>query len=129
VKTSFETFLSTLNVESEIYAIFGRGFPHSFYKVYVRATPKGKWWRVKQDGRPVRYDPHKEAQTYPLKGRLGAFTGPVGYFLLYEHIGSAGLGKLRARIVDICGETNRHLRIVDGPRLVIADHDEDKYPQ
>lgn len=102
-KDLFEAMLAKLTPASEMYAIFGRGFPHSFYKVYVRPTPKDKWWRIKQNGYPVRYDPHKDAMTYPANSRLGALVGPIGYFLLYEDIGHDGLKRFRARVVEVCG--------------------------
>lgn len=95
-RPAYTEFLNSITSASELYAIFGRGFPHSFYKAYVRATPKGKWWRVKHDIRTVSYDPHKDMQTYPREGRLGAITGPVGYFLLYENIGLNGLVMLQS---------------------------------
>lgn len=111
----YEAFLNTITRESEIYAIFGRGFPHSFYKVYVRTTPRGKWWRIKQGARPVAYCPHKEMQTYPREGRLGALAGPIGYFLLYEHIDFEAIRQLRARVVEVCGEAEHHLQLASGP--------------
>lgn len=129
VKDKYSAFLAALTAESELYALFGRGYPHSFYKAYVRATPKGKWWRIKQGGRPVAYDPHRQMQSYPREGRLGALVGPIGYFLLYEHIASDGLTKLRARIVELQGEANCHLQIVNGPRTKPTNHDERTYPQ
>lgn len=114
----YEAFLKTITTESEVYAIFGRGLPHLFYKVYVRATPRGRWWRIKQSARPVAYCPRKEAKSYPLKGRLGAFDGPVGYVLLYEHINYEAICQLRARLVEVCGEAKHHLQLAEGPPKV-----------
>jgi hypothetical protein len=120
MKHDFEKFLASLDLhDSEMFGLFGRGFPGSFYKVYVRAQPKQKWWCVKYEAEPVQYDPIECEKKIAVRDRVANVWGPLTYFLIYDFMPSArSLDRLATRVSQLCGKMpEQHVHLTHGPPI------------
>jgi len=111
IAQKFEKFLSSLNAESEILGLLGEGFPHSFYRVYVRSAPGKPWWKVAFVAKPVKYDPLRRQGKLPVKHRTGAVWGPLLYVLIFDYQpceGQNALALLHQRAHDLLGSGDQH---------------------
>jgi hypothetical protein len=115
---TFDDLLASLTPESEIFGFLGRDYPHSFYKVYVRASPKAKWWRLKRSGsQSVQDDPIKAQATVPVNARTGVVWGPLAYVLMFDHHREyLALVRLHQRALELLGQPKQHVVSLDGPR-------------
>lgn len=102
----FEKFLASLTTRSEIFGLLGRGFPNSFYTVYVRPEPTQKWWRVSwKSAMPVAYDPMQKEGEIEVKERCGAVWGPICYLRVYGHMPGPALDRLVSRANELTGDS------------------------
>lgn len=46
-------FFASLTAESEFVGVTGVGHPASLYKVFVRAAPRSRWWRLEVTAGPT----------------------------------------------------------------------------
>jgi hypothetical protein len=80
----FAEYLATLNVdEADMLGILGRGYPTSFYRVYVR-RPGDRWIRVEHEARPYRTDPVLEHARMMPRDRTCVVWGRLAYLGLYS---------------------------------------------
>jgi hypothetical protein len=43
------TWFNKLNTNSSFIGILGKGYPNSFYKLYVQLQPNGSWYRIEYE--------------------------------------------------------------------------------
>lgn len=93
-----------------VLALFGRGFPDSFYKVYLRPTPTGRWHKVDGsgvlalgalDGDPVEY----QLGIWRERRATPAWFGQLSDLPLYKHAPGRALDALWARAELLRNET------------------------
>lgn len=114
----FEKFLATLTKESEVFGLLGKGFPHSFYKVYVRSEPGKKWWRIEVRGAtPEAYDPIRREEKLAVKKRTAVIWSPIADMLHYDHMSGETLDRLYEYVTDLVGAPRCHVVAVAGPQL------------
>jgi len=78
LEAKVDRFLAKLTVDSEIFGLVGRGFPGSFYKVYVRAGADSKrWWKFEWTASPSRIDPIEYQARIPVRGRATTIWAPI----------------------------------------------------
>ena len=75
----------------------GRGFPNSFYAVYVRARDSGKWWRFEEHATPS-CNPIIEQRRVPVKNRTVVVWGQLACLLAYKHMRRGALDALFDRV-------------------------------
>lgn len=116
----YDKFLATLTKESEVFGLLGRGFPHSFYKVYVRSEPGKKWWRIEVRGATAEsYDPIKREEKLPVTKRTAVVWAPIGDILHYDHMAGDALDRLYERVTELVGAPSCHVVAVSGPRPTV----------
>lgn len=55
-----DRYINGLTEKSDFLGVLGRGYPNSFYKIYVRANPNtNRWYSFKDSGGLYRQDPVK----------------------------------------------------------------------
>jgi hypothetical protein len=52
-----DKFIAKLTGDEEFFGLIGTGHPNSFYTVYVRTDPKGKWWKFEVEAAVGTVDP------------------------------------------------------------------------
>lgn len=115
-KRAFEMFLSLLDERSEFFGLLGRGFPHSFYKVYARLEHAKRWWLVDRKWAAlVPYDPIINRQRTPISMHTGAVWAPLGDLLQFEHIDGVFLEKLFARTKALVGTPQQRVTLIRMP--------------
>ena len=81
-------FLSSLTAESVFFGVVGAGHPNSFYRVFVRRSPKSRrWWRFETTAGPSLEDPPRRAAR--LHNPAEAITGPLPHLPLYRFLPGA----------------------------------------
>ena len=76
-------YLAALTVDAEFFGLLGRGYPTSFYKLYVRAAGDATWWRFEMGGEPYRSpvgvdrSPLIMQSKIPVAGRAATVWAPL----------------------------------------------------
>jgi hypothetical protein len=98
-----DRFVASLTNESEFFGLLGKGYPGSFYKVYVRETRDTKrWWVFEVGAAPSSLDPIKYQARLRVSGRAAAVWAPVPFLADYTHDPAKGsIGKLLARAGEL----------------------------
>lgn len=93
-----DRYLETLTLDSEFVGVVGRGYPGSFYKVFVRASPKSGW--VVFEGSSMKHrDPLKDEERLAVAGRLPIVWAPLAFLVDYRVIpGKPALDALVERV-------------------------------
>ncbi|HVY61523.1 MAG TPA: hypothetical protein VHF22_07710 [Planctomycetota bacterium] len=84
-EAKIEKYLAELTADAEAFALFGAGYPTSVYKVYVRASPKAKWWKFDHSVSPNVPDPMKYQARVKMKARAAALWSPIALLNEYQH--------------------------------------------
>jgi hypothetical protein len=113
-REAFEAFLAQLSPEAEMAGLLGHGFPHSFYRVFVR-NPGGQWWRIQEGYCGVKVeDPLKKVARLPATARTGAVFGPLRYLQIFQHIECEYMDMLVRRVDELLGPSD--LEVVSRPK-------------
>lgn len=92
-------YLANLSTDAEAFALFGAGYPTSVYRVYVRASPKAKWWKFDQSVSPDVADPMKRHAQLRVKARAVALWTPLARLNDYlHHPDKAAVARLMNRV-------------------------------
>jgi hypothetical protein len=98
-----DRFMASLTDESEFFGLLGRGYPGSFYKVYVRQTRDAKrWWVFEVGAAPSSLDPIKYQARLKVSGRAAAVWAPLPFLADYTHDpAKASIAKLLGRANEL----------------------------
>ena len=99
-----DKFAASLTNESEFFGLLGNGYPHSFYKVYVRKTKDSKcWWIFQWDAHPTRINPIKHQANLKVEGRVATVWAPLRYLAIdFTHDPERkAIAKLFARAAEL----------------------------
>jgi hypothetical protein len=101
-----DRFVATLTRESEFFGLLGKGYPGSFYKVYVRPLKTSRqWWRFEVGAGASSVDPIKEQARIDVAARAAAVWAPLPFLVDYTHDpNKASIAKLLARAKELAGE-------------------------
>jgi hypothetical protein len=81
-----DRFVASLTADSEFFGLLGKGYPDSFYKVYVRPTKEARqWWCFEVEAGPSEIDPIVHQGDLDVAGRAAAVWAPLPFLGNYKH--------------------------------------------
>jgi hypothetical protein len=91
---------SKLTNETELFGLFGAGYPTSLYKAFVRLTPNGQWYKVESDVGEAE-DPIAYQATLPMSVRQGCLWAPLRLLNNYGVADKPALAALKERVASL----------------------------